>query len=112
MAEYKTKEQKKKFYRSKEWEGLRQQALKRDNFECQHCKREGGVTVDSIKTPGQRKEVVLNVDHIYPIEFYPQLALVLDNLETLCVNHHNIKEGRTFDKIRPTKKKKWDDERW
>ncbi|MGD6873008.1 HNH endonuclease [Sutcliffiella horikoshii] len=112
MTEYKTKAQKKKFYRSREWETLRQQALKRDNYECQHCKRGGEVTVDSIKTPGQRKEIMLNVDHKYPIEFYPQLALVLDNLDTLCVKHHNIKEGRTFDKILQAKKKKWDDERW
>lgn len=112
MFKYSANNDKKKFYRSKEWEAVRQQALKRDNYECQHCKHEGGVTVDSIKTPGERKEIVLNVDHKYPIEFYPSLALVLDNLETLCVNHHNIKEGRTFDNIRPTKKKKWNDERW
>ncbi|WP_330948885.1 HNH endonuclease [Virgibacillus sp. MG-45] len=113
MTEYKTPEQKKSFYNSAAWKLLRLQALERDNYECQHCKKEGNVTVDSVKIPGQKKEVVLNVDHKYPIEFYPKLALVLDNLETLCINHHNIKEGRTFDKIRPrSKKKRWDDERW
>lgn len=112
LIEYKTPEQKKKFYRSKAWLDLRQDALERDNHECQHCKQEGGITVDSIKQPGQRKEIVLNVDHIYPIENYPKLALVLDNLQTLCINHHNIKEGRTFDKIGKSKKKKWNDEWW
>lgn len=106
--EYKTPEQRKRFYRSSAWQQLRQQALKRDNYECQWCKREGKVTVDSIKTPGQRKEIVLNVDHKYGIEDYPQLALVLENLETLCVYHHNVKEGRIFKQKKP----KWDDERW
>lgn len=107
--EYKTPEQKKKFYRSSDWQELRRQALERDNYECQWCKKEGRVTNDSIKEPGQRKEIVLNVDHKYPIEHYPKLALVLDNLQTLCVYHHNVKEGRVFGR---TKKKKWDDERW
>ncbi|WP_062105221.1 HNH endonuclease [Bacillus niameyensis] len=106
--EYKTPEQKKKFYRSSAWQELRQQALSRDNYECQWCKKEGKVTIDSIKEYGQRKEIVLNVDHKYPIEHYPQLALVLDNLETLCVYHHNVKEGRIFKRKKP----KWDDERW
>ena len=101
-------EQKKRFYRSKSWLSLRQAALDRDNHECVHCKKEGKVTADSIKTPGERKEVKLNVDHIYPIEHYPKLALVLDNLQTLCVFHHNVKEGRVFEK----KKSKWDDEWW
>lgn len=108
QIEYKTPEQKKKFYRSSAWQMKRQEALERDNYECQWCKKEGKVTVDSVKTPGQRKEIVLNVDHKYPIEHYPQLALVLDNLETLCVYHHNVKEGRIF----KPKKPKWDDERW
>lgn len=113
IPEYITKEQKRKFYRSRAWEELRLEALKRDNYECQHCKAEGIVTVDSIKQEGKRKETVLNVDHKYPIEDYPKLALVLDNLQTLCINHHNIKEGRTFDKIGKSKKKRiWDDEWW
>lgn len=108
MPEYKTYEQKKRFYRSKLWLSLRQAALERDNHECQHCKKEGKVTVDSIKTPGERKEIKLNVDHKYPIEKYPKLALTLDNLQTLCVYHHNVKEGRVFEK----KKNKWEDDEW
>lgn len=107
--EYKTEEQKKKFYRSAAWQKLRKQALERDNYECQHCKEEGRVTVDSIKEEGQRKEIVLNVDHKYPIEHYPQLSLMIDNLQTLCIYHHNVKEGRIFKR----KENKWEhDERW
>ncbi|MFD1416813.1 HNH endonuclease [Oceanobacillus jeddahense] len=108
MPEYKTYEQKKRFYRSKPWLTLRQAALERDNYECQQCKKEGKVTVDSIKTPGERKEIVLNVDHKYPIEHYPKLALTLDNLQTLCVYHHNVKEGRIFKK----NKNKWAEDEW
>ncbi|WP_110928405.1 HNH endonuclease [Bacillus massiliglaciei] len=108
-AEYKTEAQKKKFYRSSEWEALRQQALKRDNYECQQCKREGRVHADSRKVEGGRKSIELNVHHKYEIEHYPQLALVLDNLETVCLNCHNKAHGRVFGQA---KKKKWDDERW
>lgn len=108
MAEYKTYEQKRSFYKSSAWEQLRQKALERDNHECQWCRKEGRVTVDSIKEEGKPKKIVLNVDHKYGIENYPQLALVLDNLETLCIYHHNVKEGRVFKPKEP----KWNDERW
>lgn len=109
MAEYKSREQKKKFYGSDEWETLRLKALERDNYECQECKREGRVHVDSKKVEGERKSIELNVHHKYEIEHYPKLALVIDNLETLCLNCHNKAHGRVFG---ATKKKKWDDERW
>ena len=105
---YSTPGSKNKFYRSKEWLWLRDQALKRDNFECQQCKREGIVTVDSKKIEGKKKEVVLNVHHKYDIETYPKLALEIDNLETLCIHHHNKVHGKGF----KPKKKKWNDERW
>lgn len=94
QREYKTDAQKKSFYNSTAWKQLRLQALERDNNECQHCKAEG-----------KKKEVILNVDHKYPIELYPKLALVLDNLQTLCIYHHNVKEGRIFKQ----KKNKWAD---
>ncbi|WP_077704976.1 HNH endonuclease [Virgibacillus dokdonensis] len=112
--EYKTDKQKKSFYNSSAWKSLRLEALERDNYECQWCNREGKVTVDSTKEEGKRKEIKLNVDHKYPIEHYPKLALTLDNLETLCIYHHNVKEGRTIDKIscNKNKKKRWDDEWW
>lgn len=112
---YKTEEQKKRFYNSKAWRDLREQALKRDNYECVMCKEEGKFTIDSVKVKGERKKIVLNVDHKYPIEHYPKLALVLDNLQTLCIYHHNLKEGRIEQLKRNQFKKrnnKWDDERW
>lgn len=106
--EYKTEEQKKAFYNSTLWKQLRLQALERDNYECQECKQQGYVTVDSIKTDGKRKEIALNVHHKYEIEDYPKLALFLDNLETLCLYHHNVIHDRVFKRKEP----KWNDERW
>lgn len=108
MAEYKTKEQKKTFYGGKEWSSLRLEALERDNYECQQCKREGLVTIDSIKTEGEKKQIVLNVHHIKEIEDHPELALELDNLETLCVFHHNLIHDKGF----KPQELKWDDEKW
>ncbi|KMY49624.1 HNH endonuclease [Peribacillus loiseleuriae] len=110
-AEYQTKEQKKKFYRSGRWESLRIHALERDNYECQQCKREGKVRVDSKKVQGERKSIELNVHHKYEIEHYPKLALVLDNLETLCLSGHNkMHPEKGFGK--KGKQAKWGDEKW
>ncbi|RDW15953.1 HNH endonuclease [Oceanobacillus chungangensis] len=101
MAEYKTIEQKKKFYKGKEWQDIRQQVLVRDNYECRMCKELGYVTV--------RDQSKLDVDHIKSIEHHPELALELENLQLLCVRHHNEKEGRVFKR----KINKWEnDERW
>lgn len=105
---YKTKEQKKTFYGSKDWTQLRLLALERDNYECQQCKREGLVTIDSVKSPGEKKTIVLNVHHIKEVEDYPELALELDNLETLCVFHHNLIHNKGFKPQEP----KWNDEKW
>lgn len=105
---YSTPGSKKKFYGSVEWAYIRGQAMKRDNYECQECKRNGLVTIDSKKIEGKHKEIILNVHHIKEIETHPELALEIDNLETLCVRHHNIVHGKGF----KPKKKKWNDERW
>lgn len=108
MKQYTNDAQKKKFYRSSSWETLRQQALKRDNYECQMCKHEGKVHLDSIKVEGERKEIKLNVHHIKEIEQHPELALELDNLMTICLDHHNKEHGR-FQKS----DNKWQyDEKW
>ena len=108
MTEYKSPSQKKKFYRSSNWETIRQQALKRDNYECQLCKREGKVSVDSIKIEGERKSIQLNVHHIKEVETNPELALEIDNLQTVCLFHHN-KEHKRFN----ASSNKWvHDERW
>ncbi|EFR8992811.1 HNH endonuclease, partial [Listeria monocytogenes] len=34
------------FYKSKAWVSIRKEVLKRDNYECQECKRQGKVFTD------------------------------------------------------------------
>ncbi|MBE2973405.1 HNH endonuclease [Priestia megaterium] len=106
MNEYKTKEQKLRFYKSKEWKYIRLEALKRDNYECQGCKRNGLVYTEHHDS-GKHKR--LDVDHIKEIYTHPELALELDNLETLCIKCHNKKHNRFMFR---KKKNKWDDEKW
>lgn len=104
MSEYKTREQKTSFYKSNTWrgkEGLREQVLKRDNYECVMCKTEGKVTTHDHAT--------LEVDHIKEIEFHPELAEELNNLQTLCKNHHNKKHNRFVGTQRVDV---WQDEKW
>lgn len=106
MLEYRTREQKVKFYKSSAWQSLRQQALERDHFECQACKREGKVYTDQ---HDQDKHKRLDVDHKQEIYTRPELALELENLETLCVKCHNKKHKRFF---YGGKKHQWNDEQW
>lgn len=107
---YTTYRDKKRFYKRGAWLRLRQQALERDNYECRECKRQGKVTADSIRVEGERKRVVLNVHHKKEIEDYPQYALELWNLETLCIRHHNeIHDKQT--KMNPNEKFQ-NEEKW
>ena len=98
----------KRFYKSLAWQVTRKKVLERDNYECQHCKLNGRVTINEHK-PDKHK--VLDVDHIKSLEHYPHLAFDMDNLQTLCVKCHNAKEGRFVKWQR--KPSKWDgDEYW
>ncbi|WP_144940134.1 HNH endonuclease [Paenibacillus sp. 32O-W] len=108
---YVTPEQKRKFYDSKEWKQLREERKKIDNYECQECKRNGRVTIDTneYSESAKRKKIQLVVDHIKELEDHPELALEIDNLETSCVRCHNVKHGRVFER----NVNKWEhDERW
>lgn len=67
----------KKFYDCAKWRKLRQSAIKRDNHECQMCRRQG------------KYHKVNNVHHIKEVKLRPDLALDLNNLICLCIDHHN-----------------------
>lgn len=111
MEEYKTEAQKRKFYDSGLWKRLRKQAKERDNHECQECKRNGRVTVDTneYSESAGRKKTRLVVHHLKELETHPHLALNLENTETLCVRCHNKHHGRVFER----KPNKWaHDEFW
>lgn len=90
-----------KFYMRAKWRRTREAALKRDHYECVHCRQEGKMTLNQHQS--------LEVDHIIELQDRPDLAYDLSNLQTLCKYHHNLKhgrfEGRKF-------KKKYDDEKW
>lgn len=111
---YGSEANKSRFYKGSAWygtSGLRQQAMKRDNYECQSCKRKGYVVADSIKEEGIRKLPTLNVHHVMEIEYYPELAYELDNLITVCIACHN----RIHNKLEYEQTKrnsKWQDEMW
>ncbi|WP_312093767.1 HNH endonuclease [Niallia sp.] len=115
MAEYKTKEQKAKFYNSSQWKKLREDIKKRDSYECQECKRQGRVAIDKneYSEKAKRKKIALVVHHIKELEQYPELATDKDNLETVCVNCHNKEHGRYLHGFNNKKVNKWaHDERW
>jgi len=94
---YKRDKKARAFYKSREWRAVRLLALDRDHHECQECKRQGRVS------KGQ------NVHHIKELRDHPELALELDNLETLCIRCHNETHDKTFG----SEPNRWaDDEMW
>jgi len=56
------------------WQTIRRMALRRDDYTCQRC--------------GLREPSIMVVDHIKPKSIFPELLLVLENLEVLCPNDH------------------------
>lgn len=92
------------FYSTKEWRHVRNEVRKRDNHECQECKRNGKVFTNKSESDKRKR---LDVDHIKELEDYPELCLTMENLELKCVRCHNKKHGR-YQKHEP----KWNDERW
>lgn len=70
-----TKHDQYQFYRSRQWQRLRKQALERDYYICQYCGQPNSKTVD----------------HIVPIEYDEKLKDHLDNLATICRKCHRLK---------------------
>ena len=66
------------FYHTTAWRRLRRAALSRDHYVCQACLRNG------TRPPHTATEV----HHKKPLEDFPELALDLDNLESLCWQCH------------------------
>ena len=67
------------FYNSKAWRDLRKWFIKQNPL-CKWCKEEGIMTIDN-----------LIVDHIIEIKEDSTKKLDIDNLQTLCLKHHNQK---------------------
>lgn len=95
--------EKKKFYDDEHWRKLSAEILRRDNYECQECKKEGKLTIKQHKKK-------LDIHHIKELETNPELAYEKDNLETVCVHHHNILDNKVFNTKSRTKfvnEEKW-----
>lgn len=73
--------ERRKFYASAEWLRIRAVCLQRDHYLCQDCLK--------------RKKAVLAeaVHHDKPLAEYPELALDIDNLVSLCSACHNERHG-------------------
>ncbi len=67
------------FYSSAKWKRKRKSILRRDEYQCQECKKYG-----------KRKAATI-VHHIKELEDYPELAFDNNNLESVCLACHNAK---------------------
>ena len=88
------------FYKRKGWKKKRKEILKRDNKECQHCKRKGGYAK------------AICVHHIKHLDKRPDLALVDSNLVSLCDACHNVEHQEKFKGIEVVRKEAITLERW
>lgn len=86
-----------KFYKTYKWVKKRQEALIRDNFECQECKRQG------------RFRPADCVHHIKELKQYPELALDINNLMSLCNRCHNLIHEKHLKSNKPrfTNEERW-----
>lgn len=98
-----TQEKRNQFYWSSDWRKMRNYIRKRDNQECQECKRNGRVTTYA--------DSRLIVDHIIELEIRPDLRLKPSNLEVKCFDCHERKHGRMFEGSNG-KTNRWEDDEW
>ena len=99
-----------KFYKSAIWGHKRQEVLKRDNYECQRCKKEKKVNTGD---DGHGKGLVIH--HKKHLKEFPSLALKKENLITICESHHNQLHPEKFEKFRSNWKERDEpitEERW
>ncbi|BFH59441.1 HNH endonuclease [Paenibacillus azoreducens] len=75
------------FYKSTSWKRKRKKILRRDVYVCRESRRYG------------KTEPATTVHHIYPLEFYPELALEDWNLISLCEKQHNAMHDRVTHEI-------------
>jgi 5-methylcytosine-specific restriction endonuclease McrA len=69
-------------YKDKRWIHKRSVILRRDEYLCQESKRYG------------KAVQATTVHHIYPVEFYPELAYIDWNLISLSDSKHNEMHDR------------------
>jgi len=75
------------FYKTRKWERKRLAILRRDKYLCRECSRYGRTTPAN------------TVHHIYPLEERPDLALVSENLISLCPKCHERMHDKMTDRL-------------
>ncbi|MEI3605934.1 HNH endonuclease [Pseudogracilibacillus sp. SE30717A] len=99
-----------KFYQSRAWRELRKIVIRNANYECEHCKEQGRLTTaNTINRNGNKTK--MEVNHKKPLRTHPHLALTLGNLEYLCIDCHNIADGKDR-YLQQNKKRFFSPERW
>ncbi|WP_461614362.1 HNH endonuclease [Clostridium sp. Marseille-QA1073] len=90
----------KQFYRSKEWRKKRKDIIKRDNNECQECKKNGRLS---------NAECVHHIEHL---KDRIDLALTDSNLMCVCYNcHETVFHPEKMEEYKKTERFK-NKERW
>ncbi|AYX89340.1 HNH endonuclease [Staphylococcus cohnii] len=98
---YKDVNDRKRFYKKREWKDIKAIRREIDNDECQWCKDNGRVVTS--------KDTRLIVHHKQELKDRPDLALDIDNLVTVCFACHENHHDRNIYK---KKKDNWNDEWW
>lgn len=93
------------FYSTNHWRKVRELVRARDHNECQRCAFNKRLTISE-------KSRDLHVHHIAEIEKFPQYALNMNNLITVCHNCHNIIHDRWQVEIKMDKHENFDDREW
>lgn len=104
----------KHFYNTTEWKHKRLQILDRDLHECQNCRRRLTEAAEKgIALHGEDKKIraACEVHHVKELKEYPELALVDENLISLCTQCHNIRHGRNPHRF-VKRKKRLTEEKW
>lgn len=77
------------FLCSNEWKTLRKQALDKYGMVCIKCGRDNS------------RMFPINVDHVKPRKFYPELSLDINNLQPLCGPCNKRKGNQVIDYREP-----------
>jgi 5-methylcytosine-specific restriction enzyme A len=75
------------FYKTARWKSKREKILKRDEYQCQECKRYG------------KNKDATTVHHIQPLRNRPDLRLTTWNLVSLCGKCHEKMHDRLTDEL-------------
>lgn len=110
-----TDKEAKEFYNSEEWKHKRLAILRRDQYECQDCRKrlqeakEKDIRLSAMDAKIRR---ATQVHHIMELKEHPELALDEENLVSLCTQCHNVRHGRHVERKFVPKRRVIAPEQW